>query len=64
MWFNLYDSNNTLIRHIDVKGLQSLQIDELNYGNYSYEFVINSEYTKTANNTTTKRNVRLFVPND
>ena len=57
--------DNKLISRYDVKGLRVLQIEDLDFGQYSYSFIINSEYNKTLNNVTKEFNVSLSVnPND
>ena len=57
--------DNELVSRYDVKGLRNLYIEDLPFGQYSYSFIINSEYNKTIENKTKTYDVFLNVkPND
>jgi hypothetical protein len=44
--------------------LKTYTFTDLDFGNYEYYFVINSEYNSSDANTTSKRTVKIFVPNN
>lgn len=63
-WLYLKNTTTGKTQEIDVKGLKTYTFTDLDFGDYEYYFVINSEYNSSDANTTSKRTVKIFVPNN
>lgn len=64
MWLYLINTTTGKNYEIDVKGLKNYTFNNLDFGNYEYYFVINSEYNSSDDNTTSKGYIRISVPNN
>lgn len=65
MWLKLYYDGEE-IQTVDIKGLREYTFQNLNFGDYSYEIILNSEWTATDKNTSLTKDdiISLLVPLD
>lgn len=61
MYLYLYFGNE-LIGTYDVRGINDFNLENLSFGTYKYKIIMNSEYTKTSENTSTESEIKILVP--